>query len=260
VIGTLDVLSPHPAAFSEEDARVVQSLGDQVAVAIQNAWLYDRSRELAVMEERNRLARELHDSVTQSLYSLWLLAEGWRRLATAGRKPPGEEQLSQVSGIAQQALKEMRLLVYELRPAALEQEGLLAALHRRMDAVEKRAGVDARLVADDLVDLPGPVEEALYWIAQEALNNALKHANATSVSLRLSSQPGEVLLEVSDDGSGFDPQAASQSGGLGLASMRERAARMGGTLDVQSAPGRGTTISARLPIPEGQREPIYPVL
>jgi signal transduction histidine kinase len=167
-------------------------------------------------------------------------------LIEAGRVDHVEDPLIEVGEVAQQALKEMRLLVYELRPPALEEEGLLGGLHRRLGAVEKRSGVEASLIADAVVDLPAAVEEGLYRIAQEALNNALKHAGATSVIVYFRIFDEQVELEVTDDGQGFNPDAIVAGGGMGLTSMRERAARMGGELQVLSAPGDGTTVRARV--------------
>jgi len=148
--------------------------------------------------------------------------------------------------ISQQALKEMRLLVYELRPLVLRREGLAGALQQRLDAVEKRAGVDARLLVDGEVELPASVEEALYRIAQEALNNALKHAGASNVTVYVRGHNGNVELEVVDDGAGFGLSAASEDGGLGLTSMRERTETIGGELKVVSAPGEGTRVRVSL--------------
>jgi signal transduction histidine kinase len=213
-------------------------------VAIENARLYDRSQELAVLEERTRLARELHDSVTQSMYSVVLLTEGWRRSIHTAGKAQIEEYLARISEINQQALKEMRLLIHELRPPALEEDGLLGALHQRLEAVEKRAGVNARLIADAIVQFPRPVEEGLYRIAQEALNNALKHAAASNVVVRLANEDSRTVLEVEDDGRGFIVDSADGRGGMGLANMRERARKLGGSLAVLSAPGRGTIVRA----------------
>jgi signal transduction histidine kinase len=194
----------------------------------------------AALEERRRLARDLHDSVTQSLYSLTLLAEATRRLAKAGDLERVENQVARLGETAQQALKEMRLLVYELRPLPLEQEGLIGALQQRLDAVEKRSGVNARLLIENVDRLPEPIEAALYFITQEALNNALKHASATSVTVKLSGQPQRVLLEVIDNGHGFDRTANTDRGGLGLTSMRERVERLGGALTIESTVGSGT--------------------
>ena len=248
VIGTLDVHDTQVGAFTEEDKVAIQSLGDQIVVAIENAHLYDQSRELAVLEERTRLARDLHDSVTQSLYSLVLLTEGWRRLLNAGSETQIEHHLGRIGEIAQQALREMRLLIHELRPPLLEQEGLVGAVRKRLDAVEKRVGIEARVVMEDLVELPASLEEGLYWITQEALNNALKHAASTKENVRICVEGGMLVLEISDGGQGFDPEAAKQRGGMGLTSMGERARQMGGTLTIKSTPGEGTTVKVSVPL------------
>jgi signal transduction histidine kinase len=214
--------------FSQEEIGLAVAFGDQAALAIENDRLRNLVKQAAVLEERGRLARELHDSVTQSLFSLTLLAEGWRRLLRSGKMENVAESLAELGEIAQQALKEMRLLVYELRPPTLEQEGLLGALHQRLNAVERRAGVAAHLVVEDLFELPAPIEEGLYRITQEALNNSLKHAGATSVTVSLGMDNGFVVLEVADNGHGFELDSdAYQEGGMGLLSMRERAERLG---------------------------------
>lgn len=199
----------------------------------------------AALEERQRLARELHDSVTQSLYSLTLLAEAGRRLALAGDLERVTQHVGRLGETAQQALKEMRLLVYQLRPLALEAEGLAGALQHRLDAVEKRGGLQARLVVEGLLDLPAAVEEALFRIAEEALNNALKHAAATAVTVTLCAGDGWAGLEIVDNGRGLEPEAVDR-GGLGLTSMRERAAQFGGQVQVSAAPGQGTAVRVRL--------------
>ena len=247
VIGTLDVHDTKANSFSEEDMLVIQSLGDQIAVAIENANLYKKSKGLAVLEERNRLSRELHDSVTQSLYSLVLFTEGWRRtLKTDGAKKAGE-YLNRIGEIAQQSLKEMRLLILELRPPLLEQEGLVGALKRRLDAVEKRVGIEARVIMEDFIEIPPPVEEELYWVAQEALNNALKHARATRETVRIYAQDDTTVLEVSDNGKGFNPKTIDKTGGMGMINMRERVRRVGGVLTIRSNPGKGTIIKVIVP-------------
>jgi signal transduction histidine kinase len=156
-----------------------------------------------------------------------------------------ERQIGQVGRIGLQALKEMRLLVYELRPPELKREGLLSALRQRLEAVEGRAGVGARLVVDaeEFGRLPREVELGLYRIAQEALNNALKHAAATQVAVHVRTDDGRVELEIVDDGLGFDHEAARDRGGLGLESIRERAEGLGGTATIRSALGEGTSVA-----------------
>jgi signal transduction histidine kinase/ligand-binding sensor domain-containing protein len=209
--------------------------------------------ERAVVEERNRLARDLHDSVSQSLYSLTLLAEAGQRHAEKGELEPVQGYQSRIADIGHQALNEMRLLIYELRPPALESEGLVGALRQRLEAVEQRVGIDVRLVLEGeagTAQLPATVEQELFRIGQEALNNALRHAAATSVATRIYVEAGEagqhIELEVCDDGKGFDPAAVRDKGGMGLVSLRERAARIGATLTVHSAPGEGTRVRATL--------------
>jgi signal transduction histidine kinase len=224
-------------------------MADQAALAIENARLRRQVEQAAVREERGRLARELHDSVTQSLYSLTLFAEATRHMAGEDSEQGRDaliDRITRIGEIAQQALKEMRLLVYELRPPALADEGLIRALRGRLEAVEGRAGIETRFVVGDLITLPPEVEAELYRIALEALNNALKHARASQVTVSLRCEDDRVALEIRDDGIGFDPAIGRESGGVGLRSMAERAARMGGTLDIDSTPGGGTAVTVRV--------------
>jgi signal transduction histidine kinase len=232
--------------FSQEEISLAVAFGDQVALAIENDRLRNLVKQATVIEERSRLARELHDSVTQSIYSLTLLAEGWQRMAKNGELADVTGPLAELGDIAQQALKETRLLVYELQPTSLEQEGLVGVLHQRLSAVEKRAGIEARLIAEELVSLPAPLEAGLYRIAQEALNNAIKHSGAGLVMVRLSAEKGMVSLEISDNGNGFELAETRDQGGKGLVSMRERAEQLGGTLEVLSSPGEGTRVIVRI--------------
>jgi signal transduction histidine kinase len=226
---------------------LLTSIADHIGVVVESARLRRQAEQTAVMEERARLARDLHDSVTQLLYSVNLFA-------TVGREAYRQNDLIQVNNclaelaeIAQQALKEMRLLVYELRPSALEHDGLVGALQQRLEAVEGRAGVKTHLTADDMLDLPGPVEAGLYHIAQEALNNALKHARASTITVQLRMENDRLELKVADNGVGFELETVNGRGGLGLVSMRERTDQLGGSLSVLSRPGQGTTVQVILP-------------
>jgi signal transduction histidine kinase len=170
------------------------------------------------------------------------------------------ELLAEMGPLTKQALKEMRLLVYELRPPDLQQEGLVGALHKRLNAVEKRAGIEARLITQGLVaDLPIELEENLYRIAQEALANTLKHANAQKVIIQLAAQDGQVLLEIRDDGCGFDPTLAGENGGMGLTNMRERAEKLHGTCTVESTTGQGAAIRVQIPIKPNGAKLAYPL-
>jgi signal transduction histidine kinase len=247
VLGVLSVFGNNAHQFNVEEVALLAATADQMAVAVENVRLRQRAEQAAVMEERARLARELHDSVTQLLYSLMLFAEAGRELAETDNAQRVQSHLGQIGETAQQALKEMRLLVYELRPPVLEREGLASALQRRLEAVEQRSGMRASLEIGAMQALHVSVEEALYLIAQEALNNALKHAEATAVQVQLRQVDQQVELTIIDDGVGFDPEAPGSSGGLGLTSMRQRAEKLGGTLTLVSAPGQGTQVKVVVP-------------
>jgi len=248
MIGMLALDHGHPQHFTEQHARLAIAIANQAAIAIENARLFAEAQGKAILEERQRLARDLHDSVTQSLYSSTLLAEAGRQLAETGDVRQAGIYLGEIVEITQQSLKEMRLLVYQLRPFALEREGLIGALQGRLDSVEKRAGIDARFVIDgDVGRLSPTLEEGLFRIAQEALNNALKHAAARSVLVRLHGDDECVTLEISDDGRGFDRDTASVHGGLGLIGIEERVTQLRGILTVRSSPGRGTYVSVQAP-------------
>jgi PAS domain S-box-containing protein len=246
VLGVLSVPSEKEQQFNAEEVALLASVADQVGVAVENARLRQQAERAAVIEERERLSRELHDSVSQSLYSLTLFAEAGENLIEAGDLEAAKHNLTRMGGTAQQALKEMRLLVYELRPLDLQREGLIGALHQRLSAVEGRVNIKARLVAEELVELPAPVEEELYRIAQEALNNALKHAAAASVTVYLRREGEQVVLEVVDDGTGFNPNAVSDSGGMGLVNMQERAEKLDGSLTILTTPGAGTRVKVSI--------------
>jgi signal transduction histidine kinase len=233
--------------FNLEEVALLTSIADHIGVVVESARLRRQAEQTAVIEERARLARDLHDSVTQLLYSVNLFASVGREAYRQNDMVQVNRCLAELSEIAQQALKEMRLMVYELRPSALEHDGLVGALQQRLDAVEGRAGVTAQLIATDILELPAPVEAVLYHVAQEALNNALKHARATVIKVHLQMQDGRIELQVTDNGSGFDLEAVNGRGGLGLVSMRERTEQLGGSLSVLSRPGQGTTVQVTLP-------------
>lgn len=246
VLGVLSISSEKEQQFNAEEVALLASVADQVGVAVENARLRQQAERAAVIEERERLSRELHDSITQSLYSLTLFAEAGENLVEAGDLEAAKHNLARMGETAQQSLKEMRLLVYELRPLDLEREGLIGALHQRLSAVEGRVNIKARLVAEELIELPASVEEELYRIAQEALNNALKHAAASSVTAYLRREGEQIVLEVVDDGAGFDPTVVSNSGGMGLANMQKRAEKLGGSLTIFSTLGAGTRVKVNI--------------
>jgi PAS domain S-box-containing protein len=247
MIGVITLSSDEPGCYTTHHAELARGIASYAAIALENARLYERAREFAALEERARLARELHDSVTQSLYSVTLYAEAASRLLASGRIEMAQTHLRDVGDTAREALQEMRLLIFELRPPVLEQEGLAAALRVRLGGVEERAGIHARLDVDGDLELPQAVEETLYRVAVEALNNALKHAHARVASVSLHGSEDTVTLEVADDGVGFDPDDRPGAGGAGLPGMEERVALIGGRFEVQSSPGAGTTIRVEVP-------------
>jgi signal transduction histidine kinase len=245
IIGVLSITRSRPHAFAPREAELAVAIARQAAVAIENARLYEQVRNLAVVEERQRLARELHDSVTQALYGVTLYAEAAIRQLAAGDVETAREHLRDVRLTAKEALGEMRLLLFELRPPLLEEHGLPAALRARLAGVEARSGLATEARIDESVRLSAAVEQDLYRIAQEALNNVLKHARASRVRVELEAVDGRARLEVADDGVGFDP--ARQDGGLGLAGIRERVGHIGATLRVVTAPRAGTRIVVEVP-------------
>jgi signal transduction histidine kinase/streptogramin lyase len=256
VLGTLFVITSGVREFSQQDVELIVSIGGQIGVAVENSRLYERAQLVAVVEERQRMARELHDSVTQSLYSLTLFSEAARHQAEEQGAKSIEQQINQIGVIGTQALKEMRLMVYELQPPELERDGLIRALRRRLEAVEGRAGVDARVEVDDIVSLPGRVEQEFFRIAQEGLNNALKHAAASSVGVYLRQDKGQVEMEIVDDGVGFDPGLIQDSAGLGLMSIQERVKLLGGKVTIDSEPGEGTRIRVTLVNPDNTKDQV----
>lgn len=249
-LGVFSLLSSEPGGFSDEDLPLLVSVGDQIGLTVDHARLQDQAARVAVLEERRRLARELHDAVSQSLYSLTLFAEAGRRHLSRGELDQAEENLERLAQTSQETFREMRLLVHELRPLELEERGLEGALRRRLEAVEGRTGVEFDLEIENGLVLPGRQEEALYRVAQEALNNTLRHARAKRVVISVTREDSTTRLEVRDDGIGFDPLAAGR-GGLGLRSIRERVDRIDGSLDVDSRPGGGTRIVVHVPV-EGE--------
>jgi signal transduction histidine kinase len=247
-IGVLDIQSDRLNNFDQTDIELMRSLANQAGAAIENARLYEQAKQVAVLEERNRLARELHDSVTQTLYGMTLYAQAAAGHLALGNLEQVAENLQEIQETSQEALAEMRLLIHELRPPVLEQDGLNVALQARLSAVEGRAGLKTSLKSDLVSRLPATIEEGLYWIAQEALNNALKHARAHTIAVHLSLRGDTVTLEIADDGIGFDPETVLARGGLGLPGMQERAAVLGGRLVVRSKPGEGTRVVTEVQI------------
>ena len=234
-------------AFSDDDQELIETFAAHAALAIENARLHERSRELNIVEERNRLARELHDAVTQKLFGLVLAAESGAALLARDADGAGE-QLQKVRELAREAMEELRSVIVHLRPHAIEAEGLAVALAKHVDVLRRahRREIGLQVTGDRIA--PGAVEDEAFRIAQEALHNALRHADAQHIGVRLHIGEERLTLIVSDDGAGFEPDApAVRSRRLGLTTMGERARAAGGELTVESSPGAGTTVSLRVP-------------
>jgi PAS domain S-box-containing protein len=245
VVGILSMVHRTRDFFTQQHVDLVGGVTRQLAVSIDNVRLYARAQKAAVLEERQRLSRELHDSVSQVLYSVALGSKTARALIDRD-VPQAAHALDFTIAQAERGLSEMRALIFELRPESLEQEGLLAALQRQIAALTARYNVPVTLLATDEPQVDLAVKEALYRIGQEALHNTFKHAGASAVQVALHESESEVSLEVRDDGKGTD-EVVEVPGHLGLRSMRERAQRLGGDPSIQSGTGTGTTVMVTLP-------------
>ena len=233
-------------SFTDEDTELAVLLAAHAAVAVANARLHEEGRELAIVEERKRLARELHDSVVQTMHGVVLVAEG------AARQSEGDPELAtaalrDVAALTRNALADMRSLLFELRPAALEQDGLAEALRKHADVLVRVHGVPVAVECEGDHRLEPAAEQTLFRIVQEALGNAVRHSGCGSVQVALALAPERACVVVRDDGGGFDVELArTRSGRLGLVSMRERAEAIGAILEIESG-ASGTRVSVELP-------------
>jgi signal transduction histidine kinase len=248
VRAVLNLESRRVGAFTDEDVGVLETAADVLASATENARLYQRAQEAAVLEERSRLARDLHDSVSQQLFSMTLTAQAAR--AQLAKNPArATSQLERLQETAAAALAEMRALIFQLRPPGLSEQGLVAALQQHVAALDRREGLTVELLVSGEERYARGAEQAIYRIVQESLNNVVKHAGMCSVAITLDMQPDELRLRVTDNGNGFDLSSESylSSRHLGLTSMRERAAEIGGTLDLRSQVSEGTEVIVAVP-------------
>ena len=244
--GMLTAYWRHVQPLSVEDIALFSAMADQLGIIIENARLRQADEEAAVLQERQRLARDLHDSVAQALHSLVLhadiathrLSQGWTERAAAA--------LPQLMESARQALKDMRLLLYELRPVTVEEDDLAGTIRQRLETVERRSGVEAQVTVTGEGGWPRGWNADLLAITMEALNNALKHARASQIAVSIDGSPEHIRLQVTDNGIGFEV-LSHRSGGMGLQTMNERAERLHGHLWIQSAPGQGTQVCLEAP-------------
>jgi signal transduction histidine kinase len=250
ILGELFLANKQGGAFDAADEELLKLLAGHAAIAIVNARLYERSRELSIVEERQRIARELHDAVTQKLFSLRLTADA--AAALVHRDPArAAAELDVVRRLAAEATAELKSIVVGLHPVDLAGDGLAAALRRQAELLDRVHTAKVTFAADTVPRLAAAREEAAYRVAQEALHNALRHAAAAHITVALRRAGPGVTLTVSDDGRGFDTRGGTANGTrrprLGLASMRERARAAGGRLLIRSAPGEGTVVTMEVP-------------
>src|SRR5690242_5264615 len=239
--------------FTERDEEVLALFAGHAAIALTNARLYERARQLSVLEERARLARDLHDAVSQKLFSIRVKARAASVLASrdpvSGDAERAAAEMESVAALAGDAQAELRAVIDGLAPPDITEGGLAGSLRRYALLAGRAHGVKVRFAAGDLPALGADREAALYRIAQEALHNALRHSGAAEVSVSVCAAAKRVTLEVSDQGKGFVPDLAT--GGRGLPSLRERAAGAGASLVIRSAPGQGTTVRVVMPAGRG---------
>lgn len=233
---------------SAVDGEFSMLFAGKAVLTIENAQLRASSQEIATTNERNRMARELHDSVTQSLYGIVLNSDATLLALAAGNTEKAELRLQQLKEIAREAMTETRLLIYHLRPSILEEQGLMAALRERLEAVEARSGLEVALQIEDDVVLPAATEAELLKMILEGLNNIIKHARAKHVQLQITARSGYCQVILTDDGSGFDVATSARYGGYGLKTIEERLQQIGGTVSITSQPGAGTQVKMEIPL------------
>ncbi len=244
IIGVLDVANKDHG-FTQDDVRLIELLANQAAVAVENTRLARQVQEMAVLEERHRLSRELHDSVNQLLYGMSLYTQAAQRKLESGEMDAVASHLKNLEESTGEALKEMRLLIFELRPSVLDKAGLQGALTQRLKSVEEQIGLTTAFKWRVNVPLDAKMEEMLYGIAQEALNNVVKHARAKNVTVHVIQSGRTVIMKIEDDGIGFNIRDKGK-GGIGLRTMRERAEAMKADLHIQSDPGMGTSLTVEV--------------
>jgi len=254
MIGVLSAYADQENFFSLEMAELMQAFANQIAIVFENNRLYKQARALAAASERNRLARELHDSVTQSLYSVRLYAEAVRSALNAGKIPVADKNLDQLIAIARDGMSDLRLLIFELKPPVLEELGLIGAIQKRLDMVETRVGIQTEFNVEGEPELPLDIEVQLYWVVYEALSNVLKHANAKHVFLKFVFSDGRSEVVIQDDGVGFDLEKINLSQSSGLKNIIDRIEGLGGIIEIFARPGEGTAIRILLEGPSHYEE------
>jgi signal transduction histidine kinase len=240
-IGVINVVNK-PGGFANDDIRIMSLFAVQAAIAIENARLHHQAEQLAVVNERQRLARDLHDSVTQTLYSLSLFADATQKALQKNKVTKALDHLGELRKLTREAMLDMRLLIFELYPPVLQKEGLATALQTRLESVEARSGIRTEYHVVNERRLPLETETELFRIAQETLTNVVKHAQAEYLRVSMHYEPNQIRLKIEDNGIGFDLKRASKGGGFGLKGILERAQRINGQLHIESSLNNGTIV------------------
>ncbi|MEZ4768276.1 MAG: histidine kinase [Caldilineales bacterium] len=246
--GSLLLFFADRQSIAQGEIELATLFAVKAALAIENAQLKASAQEMATASERNRVARELHDSVTQSLYGIILNSDATLLALAAGNSDKAEQRLHLLKEIAREAMTETRLMIYQLRPSILEEQGLETALRERLDAVEVRSGIEVELQVVGDGALPPDVEAELFRAILEGLNNIIKHARARKVQLTVMVLPDCCRVVLSDDGAGFDVTTSTRYGGYGLRTIQERLQHIGGTIKISSEPGKGTSLEMEAPL------------
>jgi signal transduction histidine kinase/predicted hydrocarbon binding protein len=259
LVGIMVLLWKRPSKLSDDDVSILAAVGKQMGVALENQRLVQSSAELATAKERNRIARELHDSVNQTLFAMVLTLNSMLEKANADPQYCAQAEtigaLRELRDMASKALVEMRNMMSQLRPAKLEGERLGSALSKYAEWLRSQTGISVDVVFSGMVaneELDTETEDGLFRIAQEAVSNAVKHSGATRIVIALSRLERSLKLEVRDNGRGFVPRESGEGGGsgtgLGLVNMKERARTLGGRLCIRSKLGRGTVVGVEVPL------------
>jgi signal transduction histidine kinase len=249
-VGALSISRTGDQQFNLEEITLLTFIANHLGLIVENVQLFKQEEHHALLEERSRMARELHDSIIQAMFSAGLFTNGALDAVKEGSLEKVRSNLKQSSKLIQQALIEMRLMIYELRSQVLADKGLIAALNHRLDSVERRSGITVDFLKDDVPELNAKVEDGLYRTMIEVLNNAFKHAQADHLHIEIRHTDHALTAVVKDNGIGFDPILAAQNGGIGFSSMRERVEKLDGSLNIVSSPGNGAQVTISIPIEE----------
>jgi signal transduction histidine kinase len=248
VVGVLSLIGQSDPFCSPMTSQLVISAADVLGLAVETLHFRKQAEDAAILNERQRLGRNLHDSVSQSLYALVVSSDVSEKLLRIKNYPGLRQELKDMCKLALQGLKDMRLILYDFRPAPLESMGIEKALELRFNSVECRAGIDVSLEVEHDIPLSPKMEQEIYQVAIESLNNSLRYAEATSVAISLMKDNHGIQLEIQDNGCGFDPSSPNTAGGMGLENMHARAQILGGELVISSTSGKGTRVCLKVPL------------